>query len=620
MIGTHIRVTAVLLAAASAATVAAAGDAGYVQDGCPASKLTTQLFLDGVNFSFPGLHAAKKALDKDRVSGDYTSTCNAVSAYYAASTRVSWLRQPAPLEGSSVVGGQTDDVRLSDTYNFYGEVGKVPRNADGGLDWNFTGPVNDVEFMYALNRHGAWRSFNDAWETTGNSAYASAFDKRVADWTAHNLPAPHTHGGGQWRTLEAGIRSAGSWPDSFFGFQHAAEFKSSTRCAMVAALAEHGRYLHAFGDAGNSNWRSMQYNGLGTTALTMPELNHAAAWYAHAEGKILEDMQNGVYPDGVEDEETSHYHGVALKNFDGFYQMTQEVGMVSDPRMATIISRMFNYVAYTLDSTGISPLNGDSDTDNNTNRVLSAAARFSRPDWLYIATNGKNGTQPPGNLSVMFPWAGQLISRNGWAAGSQWSWFKVGPFGSSSHGHQDRTHLSIRIGGTHLLVDAGRFSYSGTLSKYRSNYGIKARAHNVLILDGLDQVQTPAKAKAPLAADSWSVTNFEDRARDTITFADIKGSGSHTRSLVYQRARGVWVVVDRVQSDRERHAESLWHAHPHCSVQLHPELATASIANNESRLGIDLVQATGGGVINWVNSSVVIGQDEPVMQGWFSPT
>jgi hypothetical protein len=73
-------------------------------------------------------------------------------------------------------------------------------------------------------------------------------------------------------------------------------------------------------------------------------------------------------------------------------------------------------VAYTLDPAGISPLNGDSDTDNNTGRVLSAAARFSRPDWLYIATNGRNGTQPPGNVSTMFPWAGQLISRNGWAA------------------------------------------------------------------------------------------------------------------------------------------------------------------------------------------------------------
>ena len=81
--------------------------------------------------------------------------------------------------------------------------------------------------------------------------------------------------------------------------------------------------------------------------------------------------------------------------------------------------------------TGISPLNGDSDTDNNTAWTLSAAARFSRSDWLYIATNGRDGTPPPGNLSVMFPWAGQLISRNGWQAGSQWSWFKVGPFGAS---------------------------------------------------------------------------------------------------------------------------------------------------------------------------------------------
>ena len=175
-----IRTAAALLATAAVAGASSARGAGYAQDGCPASKLTTRLLIDGLNFSFPGLEAAKAALHEGTASGNFTATCNAVSAYYASSARASWLRRPAPLAGSGVVGGQTDDVRLRDTYDFYGEVGKVPRNADGGLDWNCTGPVNDVEFMYALNRHGAWSNgwsgFSDAWNQTGNRAYASAFD------------------------------------------------------------------------------------------------------------------------------------------------------------------------------------------------------------------------------------------------------------------------------------------------------------------------------------------------------------------------------------------------------------------------------------------------------------
>lgn len=199
-------------------------------------------------------------------------------------------------------------------------------------------------------------------------------------------------------------------------------------------------------------------------ALTLPELNNASAWFEHAQSKILEDMEDGVYPDGVEDEETAHYHAVALDNFAGFLALVRESGGTADPRVADIVERMWNYLALSLDPSGISPLNGDADTDNNTEGILAAAATFNRSDWLYIASHGHEGVSPEGNYSAMFPWAGQLVSRSGWEEDAQWSWFDVGPFGSSGHGHQCRTHLSVRLGSSHLLVDSGRFSYNGDLS------------------------------------------------------------------------------------------------------------------------------------------------------------
>lgn len=196
----------------------------------------------------------------------------------------------------------------------------------------------------------------------------------------------------------------------------------------------------------------------------MPELNNASVWFEHAQSKILEDMQEGVYPDGVEDEETAHYHAVALQNFAGFLKLVRESGETADPQVSEIVERMWNYLALSLDPSGVSPLNGDADTDNNTEGVLEAAATFNRSDWLYIASHGHEGVSPKGNYSAMFPWAGQLVSRSGWEVDAQWSWFDVGPFGSSGHGHQCRTHLSVRLGSSHLLVDSGRFSYNGDLA------------------------------------------------------------------------------------------------------------------------------------------------------------
>jgi hypothetical protein len=342
-------------------------------------------------------------------AGDFTSACNGVANYYSSSTKVAWLRHIAPPPGNKRVGGDVDTVMLNDSYNFYGEVGRVPRNKDGGLDWYNTGPVDDVEFMYALNRHFAWDEFLDAWLASGNPEYSAVFDARVTDWAAHNLPITKARQGTSWRTLEAGIRSSTHWPSAFFGFQSSGKFKSSTRCAMVAALAEHGRYLHENGQHGNSNWRSMQWNGLATTALTMPELNNAEVWFAQAQYNILEDMEHGVYADGVEDEETAHYHRVALNSFNGFLNLVKRAGVTPDPKVVLIVERMFNYLAYSLDPSGLAPLNGDSDTDNNSALVLQAATDFSRRDWLFIATHGQNGTKPAGNASVIFPWAGQVM-------------------------------------------------------------------------------------------------------------------------------------------------------------------------------------------------------------------
>ena len=59
---------------------------------------------------------------------------------------------------------------------------------------------------------------------------------------------------------------------------------------MVAAFAEHGRYLHAFGDSGNSNWRSMQYNGLGMIAVALPELKHSDEWYVAPSPSVNESI------------------------------------------------------------------------------------------------------------------------------------------------------------------------------------------------------------------------------------------------------------------------------------------------------------------------------------------
>eukprot|EP01051_Picozoa_sp_SAG22_P022132 SAG22_NODE_5182_length_1068_cov_1.867905_2_plen_206_part_00 len=144
-----------------------AGGGGDSAGGCPSRPITALLFK-ALNLSYPGLEAVQAAV----AAGDRGAACNALAAYYAAPKHAPWLRHAAPAVGTALAGGAVDATMLNDTYDFYGEVGKVPRNPDGGLDWYNRGPVDDDEFMFALNRMVAWEQFLGAWLSTGNPQYA----------------------------------------------------------------------------------------------------------------------------------------------------------------------------------------------------------------------------------------------------------------------------------------------------------------------------------------------------------------------------------------------------------------------------------------------------------------
>ena len=72
-------------------------------------------------------------------------------------------------------------------------------------------------------------------------------------------------------------------------------------------------------------------------------------------------------------------------------------------KLEAVFIRMANYLARTVRPSGYGLLNNDSDLDDNRGRILSYAERFNRPDWRYIATNGKEGEKPKGPASYFLP-------------------------------------------------------------------------------------------------------------------------------------------------------------------------------------------------------------------------
>ena len=114
----------------------------------------------------------------------------------------------------------------------------------------------------------------------------------------------------------------------------------------------------------------------------------------------------------------------------------------------------------------------------------------------------------------------------------------------------------------------------------------------------------------PISKKDYLITPDYDLGRASFAeFTGLEGACKHTRTLFYARG-DLWVVVDKVSTDRPRKIDALWHWHPACKVVVESEKVTTQ--NEKGNLQLVPV-----GNPKW-NVSMVKGQEEPEIQGWYS--
>lgn len=549
--------------------------------------------------------AAEDALPDITAEGnDMVEACRALLEHYRQSDRIGWLRDPSAGKSEKLI--RRADQILEDIYRGFGETGKIPRRPDGHLDWSHEGPQGDRQFKLRVNRHSHLRTLLRAYLATGEDRYVRRLDRDLRDWltAADGRVIP-------WGTvhLEPALRLP-QWARIFYGLQQEEQFRPATRLLMLAAIPAHAEHL--LDHPGGGNWVSMTQYGALTCGVCWPEFGRAEQWREGAVACLRENGRGTVYPDGAQKELTAHYHMVTLSRYGRAFQLLHRAGREFPDVFADTVTRMWDYIAYALRPDGTRPLNNDSDLGSNRRHVREAAGRHGRPDWLYIVTNGEEGERPQGPPSRCFPWAGQLVSRSGWDADAHWSFFDVGPSGYGGHRHLDFGHLSITAFGRDLLVDSGRFAYQGTLARrFRRPYTMHTRGHNTILIDARGQGGNPEVASEPLEEGrQWQVTEDFDFARGSWTdYGDIEGRLRHHRSLLYLRGEG-WIVVDRIETDRPRKIQPLWHFHPDCTVE--ETDGVVRTRNDHGNLGI-----TPLGDVEW-EVELIEGRDEPHPQGWYS--
>ena len=573
-----------------------------VEELCSSYPETVKTMLEQFNLDYPGLEKVKETY----ATGNLVEASNALLAYYKNGDTAMELRKDTPEKSDNTKA--TADTTLTDVFIIQNIKGKVPLLNDGHRDWYYKGPNNDKEWAWLSNRHSQLSGIFSTYLETGNPKYAEYIDLFLRDFIIKSMPYPAIKSGTSvWRGLEVAAR-AKVWSRIFYGMINSEYISPATQLLMLASLPDHAHYNRNFHSS--NNWLTMEISALATVAANFPEYKKSNEWLDYAIATMSESMKGQVYADGVQTELTSHYHNVSLINFELFKDICDRANKELPDYFNNTIEAMYSYVSHVVRPSGFRILNNDGDKGSDRDFILKGAKKFNHPEWEYIATNGASGIKPSDGPSYFYPWAGHFISRSGYDANAQWSFFDMGPWGSG-HQHNDKLHISISAYGRDLLVDSGRFAYTGEVAEKFRPYAKGTAGHNSILIDQKGQTAGPKLAEEPIGANYFKIADDFDYATNSFDeFIDVEGKAKHTRAVLYVRGE-FWVVVDRIDTDRPRKIDAFWHWHPESVVQ--KDGSTVKTTNEFGNLAVIPVSK------QKFDIKFIKGQETPEIQGWYSP-
>lgn len=455
----------------------------------------------------------------------------------------------------------------------------------------------DLILVWELNRHQHFVILAIAYLLTGNEKYTDTFVSHLTGWIESN---PVEHGINWTYSLEISVRVM-AWIIAFQLFRHSPHFHSDTAGEMIKSLYQQVSFVSSHPQTG---WASVPNNHLLTESAALvvagavfPEFRAAYTWRNSGMTTFLQQIQEQTHPDGVNREQAIGYHRIIAELLIILSSLGRRKLIRDSEIIDATLEKMLNYVMYSITPDGSVPMWGDADFG----RMLGArpaenywdfkpllaagaallkkmeyrftAGEFDPEFFLLLGSSSLDAWDElspvsPGQTSMAFPDGGLNILRDGWMPTADAAFFRCGPFGLGgagfcSHAHCDLLSVQLWLMGKPILVDAGTYSYHGSL---RENFR-STSFHNTCMIDGREQSRPKGDdfnwLDAPRAAclhwNSSSVTGSLDM-----------GIGlQQTRKLEFKN-KGICAITDSIKGSGEH--EVTWHFHFSPKFTLHNEM------------------------------------------------
>ncbi len=443
-------------------------------------KLSNEKFYnETLDLSIPEL---KKAADLFN-SGDENGAAHEFANFIKSDLKPDlWLSQNISLaEGTAGKDIMTFADMVVDGYVV--SVGYLHQYPNGIIDWMENPTFNKYcEFSFHICYHGAIQALARAYRQTGNNKYAERFMYIIQSWLDQTeCPDGAEHGRPLWRSLEAGGRMSESWPEAIHSFLYCEAIPDSYWVTMFKSIWEHAYRLLSVHTI--YNWHTTEMRGLSAIGMLYRCFKDSEAWLKHALDSLVHQIDTEFYPDGMQAELTTGYHGGVIYSYNKVADRLKMYGREVPEDFTAGVHLLYSMYPRLARPNLFTPGLNDGGAADTRKNLAEAYSRY--PDnevYRYFATDRKEGT-PPDFTSVVLPYSGFVVMRTDWTEDAIWALFDGG-FEGAQHIHEDKLAFNLYAYRTEMLADLGTYAYDTSDMR---KYIISSFSHNTGLVDGRGQ-------------------------------------------------------------------------------------------------------------------------------------
>ena len=420
---------------------------------------------------------------------------------------------------------------------------------------------------------------SDMYIKTGDEKYAKGCMEVFEDWNKH---CPPGSGAPSWSLATTMMRVAVmirvfermlQWPD----------WPLEAEARFLNSIADHAGIMYEKRGIGNQDATNSGH--LMRVAGFMPEFKDANKWFETGFSRVKDRIFVDVLEDGTQKELCSGYHLNAITGYANAARILNAAftNAVSTEYMKRL-EKMYEWCLVMVRPDGSVPQNGDSSGGSLFTYLKEGSQLFNRPDMVYVATKGKQGSAPA-FLDAALPVAGYYVLRSGWTSQDDaYLFMDVSRQPVVSHQDYDALHIDLYAYGRDFFPDKGTFTYGGLAHK-------EAKAttnHTTVAIDGKNQGDVPAVCHAFFSSPEFSFLDGSQEGYKGIT---------HRRQILFVRpAKGVLpyvILIDRITGKGEHRADQYFHFPPGTLKMDNKQMRTQTLFDKGGNLLIAQVRTKG---------------------------